>query len=173
MKIVSRLIPLILLACIITACGYHNPNVYSGPAKTIYITEWKNRTSQLDLDSKIYRSLTRWFQRSGSISVVRQKEGADLILGGEIISIALPSLSYGSNATSEEVKIVLKVRYMLKEIATNKILLEVPNETRLENYLLTGDSRESSDNETEALDELILDLSQRIYQKTVSELPKL
>lgn len=173
MKIVIRLMPLILVACIITACGYHNPNVYSGPPKSIYLTEWKNRTNELNLDSDIYRTLTRWFQKSGSISIVRQKEGADLILAGEIISIALPSLSYGSNLTSTEVKIVLKVRYILKEIATNKIVLEVPEDTRLEDYLLTGDSQTNSDNESEALEEMIEDLSQKIYQKTVSELPKL
>ena len=173
MKMVIRLIPLVLLACIITACGYHNPNVYSGPSKSIYITEWKNRTSELSIDSKIYRSLTKWFQRSSSITVVRQKEGADLILGGEIVSIALPSLSYGTNFIATEVKIILKVRYILKEIATNKIVLEVPEEIRLEEYLLTSDSKTNSDNETEALEKIIEDLSQKIYQKTVSELPKL
>jgi len=127
----------------------------------------------LNLDSDIYRSLTRWFQKSGSISIVRQKEGADLILAGEIISIALPSLSYGTNLTSTEVKIILKVRYILKEIATNKIILEVPEDVRLEDYLLTSDSKTNSDNESKALEEIIEDLSQKIYQKTVSELPKL
>lgn len=173
MKIASRLIPLVLIAFVITACGYRNPNVYNGPSKSIYLTEWKNRTNQLNLDSDIYRSLTRWFQKSGSISIVRQKEGADLILAGEIISIALPSLSYGTNLTSTEVKIILKVRYILKEIATNKIILEVPEDVRLEDYLLTSDSSTNSDNESQALEEIIEDLSQKIYQKTVSELPKL
>jgi len=172
-KMICRLIPMMLLACIITACGYSNPNIYSGPSKTIYITEWKNRTSELGLDSKMYRSLTRWFQYSGSISVIRQKEGADLILGGEIVSIELPSLAYGTSNATAEVKVILKVRYILKEISTNKIVLEVPNETWTEKYLVSASSGVTSKNESEALDTILKDLSQKIYQRTVSELPKL
>jgi len=165
--------PLILLACIVTACGYRNPNVYDGPAKSIYITEWKNRTSELNLDSKIYRSLIRWFQKSGSISVVRKKDGADLILAGEIVSIDLPSLAYGINNLTTQVKVRLRVRYILKEIESNKIILEAPDEVWIEDYLVTTNQTTTSDNETEALDTIIEDLSLKIYQRTVSELPKL
>ncbi len=173
MRKVWRFFPLIILVITIAACGYHNPNVYSGPDKTIYLTEWKNRTSELALDSKIYRSLTRWFQKSGSISTERKKAGADLILAGEIVSLDLPSLAYGANNITAEVKVRLRVRYILKEIATNKILLEVPDETWIEDYLVTNNVSTDKDNENEALEIIIDDLSQKIYQRTVSELPKL
>lgn len=170
---VCRVCSLFIAACILAACGYHNPNVYTGPHKVIYITEWKNRTSELGLDVKIYRSLTRWFQNSGSISTVREKAGADLILAGEIISIELPSLSYGSNNTAAEVKVRLRVRYVLKDIATNSILMEVPDEVWIDDYLISTSSAVNQDNERKALDTIINDLSQRIYQRTVSKLPKL
>ena len=172
-KTICRIFPLIIAACIIASCGYHNPNVYNGPNKIIYITEWKNRTSELGLDSRIYRSLTRWFQKSGSISTVREKAGADLILAGEIVSLELPSLSYGANNIATEVKVRLRVRYVLKEIATNTILLEVPDEVWNENYLISTNSSANLDNEKKAVDAIIEDLSQRIYQRTVSKLPKL
>ena len=163
MRKVWRFLPLIILVITIAACGYHNPNVYFGPHKTIYLTEWKNRTSELGLDSKIYRSLTRWFQKSGSISTKRKKEGADLILAGEIISIELPSLAYGANNITVEVKVRLRVRYILKEIATNKILLEISDETWIENYLVTNSGATDKNNENEALEIIIDDLSQKIY----------
>lgn len=173
MKMVGRIVVFFFVACVLASCGYRNPNVYSGPHKVIYITEWKNRTSELGLDSKIYRSLTRWFQRSGSISTVREKAGADLILAGEIVSLELPSLAYGANNIATEVKVRLRVRYVLKDIASNKILMEVPDETWIEDYNLSTNSAVNQDNERKALESIINDLSQRIYQRTVSRLPKL
>ena len=173
MKKVWRFFPLIFLVLTIAACGYHNPNVYNGPHKSIYFTEWKNRTSNLGLDSQIYRSLIRWFQKSSSISTVRRKDGADIILAGEIVSIELPSLSYGANSITNEVKVRLKVRYIVKEISSNKILLEVPDETWTEEYLVTNNVSTDQDNEKDALASIIDDLSQKIYQRTILELPKL
>ncbi|MFT5699304.1 MAG: putative small lipoprotein YifL [Desulforhopalus sp.] len=168
MKTVLRTTTVMLFLILVASCGYKNPNVYNGPSKVIYATEWKNRTSELGLDSKIYRSLTNWFQKSGSLSTVRDKSGADLILAGEIVSISLPSLSYGTDNVATEVKVRLKVRYILKEIATNRILLEVPSETWTGEYLVTSSSSTNSDNESDALDEIIEDLSQKIYQRTLA-----
>ncbi len=173
MRIVCRLFPLIVIACIVAACGYRNPNIYNGPHKSIYITEWKNRTSELGLDSRLYRSLTKWFQKSGSISTVRQKEGADLILAGEVVSLELPSLSYGANNITSEVKVRLRVRYIVKDIASNKILLEVSDQTWEESYISSTNSSVNMDNETKALNKIIEDMSQKIYQKTISGITKL
>jgi len=174
-KILKRawlLSPFFAVLLFSAGCGYHNPNVYTGPSRTIYLTEWKNRTSELGLDSDIYRSLTRWFQKSGSISTVRKKEGADLILAGEIISLELPSLSYGANSITTEVKVRLRVRYILKEIVSKKILLETPDEIWTEEYLVSKNITTNLDNERKALATIIEDLSKKIYQRTVTQLPK-
>ena len=158
---------------LLSSCGYHNPYVYSGPAKTIYITEWKNRTNQLSLDSKIYRSLARWYQKAGSLHVSKNKEGADLILAGEIVSISLPSLSYGANRESAQNQVRLRVRYILKDLATGKILMEAPDEIWDEPYLTSSASSGTNANETTALDTIIDQLSQKIYQRTLVQIPKL
>lgn len=173
MKTVCRLFPLIVVACIFAACGYHNPNIYNGPQKSIFITEWKNRTSELGLDAKIYRSLTRWFQKSGSISTVREKAGADLVLAGEIVSLQLPSLAYGANNLTTQVKVQLRIRYIVKDIATNKILLEVADQTWTEDYLVSSNATANLDNEARALDSIIDDMSQKIYQRTIAQLQKM
>jgi hypothetical protein len=164
---------LAVLALFLVSCGYHNPYVYKGPEKVIYIADWKNRTSELDLDSKIYQSLVKWYQNSGSITITKKKAGADLILAGEIVSIDLPSLSYGSSSSATEVKIRLKIRYILKDLASGKILIEQSGEMWTEDYLVGDTSTQTSDNQDEALDVIINDLSQKIYQKTLVELPKL
>jgi hypothetical protein len=49
----------------------------------------------------------------------------------------------------------------------------VPSEVWTEEYLVTTSSSTNSDNESEALDQIIEDLSKKIYQRTVAILPKL
>lgn len=167
------LFPLCLLVLFITtSCGYRNPYVYTGPDKTIYVTSWKNRTSQLQLDSKIYQSLLKWYQKSSSLKVVKKKEGADYILAGEIISIDLPSLSYGALNTTKEVKLTLKIRYIIKDLKSGEVLMEVPQETRTQEYTVTSDVTTTADNETEALKIIIDELSQDIYLFTLNKLSK-
>lgn len=168
-----RSILLLLSFTLVLSCGYRNPNVYTGPDRTIFVKEWNNRTSELGLNSDIYRSLTRWFQQSRSLSVTNAQEGADLILAGEIISIELPSLSYNANNTASEVKVRLRVRYVMKDIASDKIVLQAANELWTEEYLVSGDSAVNIDNEAKALDSIVDDLSKKIYQRTVAALPKI
>lgn len=162
-----------LLLFVVASCGYHNPYVYSGPEKSIYIAEWKNRTNELGLDSKIYRSLARWYQKSGSLHVTKEKTGADLILAGEIVSISLPSRSYNANRGAAEVEIRLRVRYILKDIATGKVLIETPNEIWTESYLTSNNTAVVAENEKVAMETIIDDLSQKIYQRTIVQIPRL
>lgn len=167
------LFPLVLVACfILVSCGYRSPYVYSGPDKNLYITNWQNRTNELLLDAKIYQSLVTWYQKSGSIKVTKSKEGAHLILAGEIISIDLPSLAYGSGNDATEVKVLLTVRYVLKDLEKDTVLLEVGRETWTEEYKVGASSSESADNEKAALAIIIDELSEKIYIKTLDMLAK-
>lgn len=173
MKIKTFILPLILVTgLILTSCGYRSPFVYSGPDINIYITSWHNRTNELLLDAKIYQSLVKWYQKSGAINVSKAKEGAQLILAGEIISIDLPSLTFGSANSATEVKVLLTVRYVLKNIESGKILIEVGRETLTEDYKVGLSSSESADNEKEALATIIETLSQKIYIKSLEILSK-
>ena len=174
MKPIVRLLLLLLaLSVLITACGYRNPYVYSGPPRTIYVTTWKNRTNELLLDSKIYQSLIRWFQKSGSLVITKDKENSDFILAGEIVSIDLPSLTYDGSNTTSEVNIRLQVRYIMKDLRTENILIEQPSETWREEYKVGANSTITKDNENEALAVIIDELSQKIYQRSLTEFAKL
>jgi len=167
------IIPLVLITGLILAsCGYRSPYVYSGPDKNLYIASWHNRTNDLLLDAKIYQSLVKWYQKSGSIKVIKAKDGAQLILAGEIISIDLPSLTYGSGNDATEVKLLLTVRYVLKDLEKDTVLLEVGSETWSEEYKVGASSSESADNEKVALGIIIDDLSEKIYIKTLDILSK-
>lgn len=66
----------------------------------------------------------------------------------------------------------LTVRYILKDIETGEVLMEVPKETWTEEYSVGASSSASSDNEREALAVIIDDLSERIYLKTLTKLSR-
>jgi len=170
LKSLSCFLPLCFILVLLASCGYHNPYVYNGPEKSVYFTNWKNRTNELGLDQKIYQSLIKWYQKSGSIKVQREKKGADLILAGEIVSIDLPSLSYGAGNATTQVKVYLTIRYILKNLKTGKVLVEVPNQVYSEAYTINSSSTVTKDNESKAIDTIIDDLSEKIYLRTLNEI---
>ena len=174
MRTPKFILPVLLtLIFLLGGCGYYFPHVYDGPTKKVYMPTWKNRTSNLELDAKIYQSLSRWFQKSKSIVLTKKKEEANLILAGEIISIDLPSVSWNGDARATEVNVRLEVRYILKDLQTEEILWEVPRELWTEAYSTKGGSTVMSDKEKVALDQIISDISERIYLKSLEKLRKL
>ncbi len=174
MKLLVRFFVVILgTTLLLGGCGYRNPYVYSGPDKSIYVTTWKNRTSELQLDADIYQALIRWFQKSGSISITKQKEGADLILAGEIISYNLPSLTYGANNAASTVKLRLRVRYILKDLNTDRVLIEQSSEEWIEDFRISSDSALTRDNGNRALETIIENMAQKIYQRSLVQISKL
>lgn len=172
MKPYSRAILFLAFLLLLASCGYHNPNIYTGPDRIIYLATWKNRTSELGLDARLYQSLVQWFQKSGSISFTKDKEDAQLILAGEIISISLPSRSYDSDQSATEVRVSIRVRYVLKDLTNNTLLLEVPDETWTETYLTSDTTSATKDNQQEAIATIVDDISERIYQKSLIKLNK-
>ena len=163
---------LFISAILLAGCGYYFPHVYDGPSKTVYMPTWKNRTSQLGLDAKIYQSLARWFQRSKAITLTKNKEDSDMILAGEIINIDLPSISWDAEARATSVKVALVVRYILKDIKSDLILWEVPSELWTEDYSTEGGGTAIADNERSALEQILSDMSERIYLGTLDQLRK-
>ena len=49
----------------------------------------------------------------------------------------------------------------------------MPNEFWTEQYLVSKNSSTNLDNEQKALDTIIEDLSRRIYQRTITEIPQI
>ena len=162
-----RLILSICLVALLGGCGYYFPHVYDGPTRSMYMPTWKNRTNELGLDARIYQSLARWFQKSSAITITKKKDQADLVLAGEIVYIDLPSVSWNGDARTTNVKVKLGVRYVLKDLKQGKIIWEVPNELWTEDFSVQDLGTGA---ETEALAQIVDDLSERIYLGTLDKL---
>lgn len=173
MKLFTRWILVgLVIGVVVAGCGYRNPYVYSGPDKSIYATTWKNRTSNLQLDAKIYQELLKWYQKSGSLKITKTKEGADYILAGEIVSTNIPSLAFDARNDASDVKLKMKVRYIFKDLVNDRVLFERPMVERQQSYTVTGDATETRDNYNDALEILVEELAQDIYQLTLVEMGK-
>jgi len=160
----------LLLALLFGGCGYYFPHIYTGPARTIYMPNWENRTSKLGLNNDVYQSLSRWFQKSEALNLTREREGADLILAGEIMAINLPSVSWANVATATDIKVELYVRYVLKDLKTGDILWEEPRKLYTEDYSARTISTAAED---QALDKIIEDMSENIYLGTLNRIRQL
>lgn len=150
--------------------GYYFPNVYDGPEVTIYMPTWGNRTDKLGIDSTMYNSLSDWFLKSDKINLTKEKEGADLILAGEIISIRLPGIGWSGAARTTDVKVELALRYVLKDLKSGKILWEEPRQIWTEDYNTVARQASSED---EAVANILKDVSEKIYLGTISRIRKL
>ncbi len=158
-----------LCLLLLGGCGYSFPHVYEGPPRVIYASTWNNRTNKLNLDMRIYQSLSRWFQKTPSIDLTKERVGADYALSGEIISIDLPSVSWSSNADTTGTKVSLYVRYSLKDLKTGKIVWEVNNKLYSSDYAVQVATSAADD---EALSIIIEDMSENIYLGVLNKLRK-
>jgi hypothetical protein len=170
-RISAALLSFLSFLLLLGGCaGYYFPNVYDGPEVSIYMPTWGNRTDKLGIDSAMYNSLSEWFLKSDKISLTKEKEGADMILAGEIISIHLPSIGWSGAARTTDVKVELTLRYVLKDLKSGKILWEAPQEVWTEDYNTLAQQASSED---EAVEHILDDVSEKIYLGTISRIRKM
>ena len=155
----SLLLPLVAA---LGGCGYSFPALKDdGKPRIIYMADWENRTQKLALDSQIYQNLARWFRKSAAFRLTKNREGADYVLAGEILSIDLPSVSWSSRALATDVKLSLNTRYVVKDLKSGKIVWEVPGKTYTSDF--AADMEVNSFSESNALREIVGDLAEDLY----------
>ncbi|MCI5146536.1 MAG: hypothetical protein D3923_13670 [Candidatus Electrothrix sp. AR3] len=164
---------LLILFCFLllfNGCGYYFPNVYDVPEVSVYMPTWKNRTNKLGIDNLMYQSLAAWFQKADKIHITRDRESADMVLAGEIISMELPGIGWNTDARITDVKVALHLRYILKDLESGKILWEIPNDIWTEDYNTLA---EKADTEDEAIEQILDEVSEKIYLGTISRIRKM
>jgi hypothetical protein len=136
---------LLTVALLLSSCGYRSlPRPEAGKDGSnkfrIYVPQWSNRTNELGLESTLNNALCSWFTESGHFEVIQQRENADYILTGEIISSQHPGASYGAFDQATALKSVLSVSYSLTSAASGAVLLKDPLYTGEGTYLLGSDA---------------------------------
>jgi hypothetical protein len=153
------------------SCGYSNPYVREKPAaspsKTLLITIWQNRTSELGLESVYFRLFNAWYKKSNMVQVVFDEELADLKLTGEISSINLPGLFYDNFDEALEITIRLTVSLTLLDNRNNSILWQEKGLVLYEPFLVGPGRQRIEYNKQRALLRIGDEIGELIYLRTL------
>ncbi len=159
---------LLVILLVLVSCGYQTP--YSNTKQVITLRDWKNRTNELRITADINNRLAEWYQKTSLVTTSNTPKAANLMLTGEIISIDKPILSYNTNNVASQIKVKLRLRYILKDLHSEKILVEEPGRTWTKTYLTANTAVQTRANYSAAIDKIVEKLCEEIYQRTLMAL---
>jgi outer membrane lipopolysaccharide assembly protein LptE/RlpB len=161
---------LLSLAVTLSSCGYSNPyarldDPAGGPAEpvSIFVDMWKNKTSELGLQSEMTQSLTRWLKKSRHFTMAASPDQADYTLRGVIESAHYPGLSYGTFDRAVELRAELTFSFELKKNSTGEIILKKEEAPWHANFRQGRDAATTERNKRQALVLITDDIAERIY----------
>ena len=161
---------LLSLAVALCSCGYSNPyarleDPAGGPAEpvSIFVDMWKNKTSELGLQSEMTQSLTRWLKKSRHFTMAASPDQADYTLRGVIESAHYPGLSYGTFDRAVELRAELTFSFELKKNSTGQIILNREAAPWHANFRQGRDAATTEMNKRRALVLITDDIAESIY----------
>lgn len=128
------MLPLVLLL-VLTGCGYQfrvqgqGPTIQAeettpspkGPVPRLVIRNFTNKAYEPNLEIKYTEYTKDEFEAGSGALVVNRGEPSDLVLSGEILSIAMPALSFTRQTTLES-RVTVTVQAVIKDARTNRIV---------------------------------------------------
>lgn len=157
---------------LLSACGYHlegRPENFNPRWHSIYISVWENPTADIRFGEIMAEALRERFALAGSLRLA-EKDKADLVLQGKVISIAVGGLSYDVYTKTLERRVTVRAKATLIERATGRVIWRNDNISRFEDYpVSTATSGGSLDpGREEALRQVAHDLAEIIYHQITS-----
>ncbi len=159
------------LSTFLISCGYHfhgRPSYFKPEWKTIYISPWKNFTTETFLGELLAYELRHKFAQGRFLIPVFEEAQADLVLKGEVIRVYLEPVAYETFIQTRERKISFKGRYQLIERKENKVIAENLDLNRYEIYRVPLKGATVIDpGREEALRLLVKDLAEVVFHEII------
>ncbi len=163
----------LLLLLNLVGCGYTTGSLLPPQYRKIAIEPFQNKVGYTDeniqgvyvplLETNVRTSIIDRFLFDGNLRIA-DADKADLILNGNLISIAQDDLRQDVNQNIQEYRIRIIVSLTLTDAATHKVLWTEPSFTGETTYFLTGTQATS---QSAALDAALTDLATRVVDRTV------
>ena len=155
-------------------CGYHNPylkNVAQGKsAAVVYMTVWDNQTNELGLEGLIFQKTADWLQQSRHLRITSNKDQADYILSGKILSVNYPATAFSFTDVATTLQASIKVSYRLTDRATGLTVRDADKTIRQTSYPAGTDAVRSQSNKKTALTTIADELAEQIYLRITTTL---
>ena len=163
----------ILLVLAIAGCGYTTGSLLPSKYRKIAIQPFENKVSYVDennrglyvplLETNVRTAIIDRFLFDGNLHIA-DPDKADLILNGDLISIAQDDLRQDVNQNVQEYRIRVTVSLTLTDAATGKVLWKEPSFAGETTYFLTGPQAQS---QSAAIDTALTDLATRVVERTI------
>jgi len=122
-----KIIAILIVLLLISACGYHltGTGTSSLPKhiKTVAIPVFSNTSTQPNIHRKMTNAIRQSFINDGRLKVVNRKS-ADLVMRGILNSYALQAVSFNSNDIAVEYYVLLGVAIDVKDMVKRKPFLK-------------------------------------------------
>jgi hypothetical protein len=130
----ARTLAMGVAAFVLAGCGYQfrvegagptiggaQPSVSQEPPPRLVVQTLVNRSFEPNLETRYTNYIRHEFTSGSGAQVVPDSEAADLVLTGEILSVAAPTLSFSQTRTLES-RAEIVVRVQIEESRTNKVI---------------------------------------------------
>ena len=132
-SLLSTLVSALVLS-VLAGCGYQfrvegagptigggQPSALQEPPPRLVVQTLVNRSFEPNLETRYTNYIRHEFTSGSGAQVVPDSEAADLVLTGEILSVAAPTLSFSQTRTLES-RAEVVVRVQIEETRTNKVI---------------------------------------------------
>jgi hypothetical protein len=166
-KTITKLLAKIFLAMLVLqGCGYQNPYIKNmeqdKPASTIYMTVWANQTNELGLENLIFQKTADWLQQSRHLRIIRNKDRANYLLTGRILSVDYPATAFSDQDIASTLQASVTTTYKLTDRATGNTIWEY-NSLRETSYTAGSDAVRSQSSKKGALITIADELGEQIF----------
>ena len=175
----------VFVAIILSGCGYHVGGTASRlppGLKVIAVPALENRTNQFRVEQRMTQAVVREFISRTKYRIVSNENSADAVLRGEISSIELspevfdttptpnsptnPNIST-STARATTMLVSVRLKVLLEERETKKVLYKNDNYLFREVYEISTDPKTFFDEQGPALDRMARDFASRLVADVV------
>lgn len=152
---------------LLVACGYHfaGSGRFPGGVRHIYITMLKNRTSETGVESRFTNDLIYEFTRNREAAVADNRESADAILTGTIVSLAVQNISLATIDTAIERRVIGTVDLRLAR-PDGQLIWSSGNIVDQEDYMVVSGNKTATDqNKSDAIAELSKKIAEAAFNR--------
>jgi hypothetical protein len=126
-----RRITTLLVFCLLALhCGYHLSGTGSSlpeHIRSVSVPMFKNMTTRYELDLKLTQRVIDELVARGKVEISREKESADALLLGEILSFNAVPVAFSGQASADRYNIIIVAKIVMRDNVSKKVIYSNPS----------------------------------------------
>ena len=169
MKITWIISVALVFSCL--SCGYHfsqgGENIDTDIRK-VFIGPFSNTTGEANVENYIRNGLFSRFRKGARFTPVADKNSADAVLSGEILSITTSHVSYNSLKIAKEDRVSMRLKVVFTRTDNGEVIWINKSLSGREAYTVEVDTDKTANNKKGAIKKLSVDIADKAYRSILS-----